>query len=778
MTRNILWGAGLLMILTLYGCGGGDTSPSSVADAVAKRASSQNGTYVLMVNNDLGIHCTCPDSSLVSILPPANTLRAQVLYNRPGEDPQIITDPNLIKIEYTVPFADQLMQDPQYLTYIDNANKLYPTQEGWAKVGRNNVNGISGSPLKTGTFTAKPEHNMWVAELIPVFPPKQPSGGEGTFKDAFGDTRQAFPRVTVTVRDAKTGAILAQNTNVTTPVAFANCCTCHREIYKDKFGSYPANPLDSFRETMLKPHDAQHGTQLLKLTQAGVPVRCSRCHIDPAVGGKTPGYPVSIYPQAKGLKLPVPNKMTLSLALHQFHNSQSEFHSRFAALGFKESCEACHPGKETVGCLRGVHVNTTPQGTKLDFKCSDCHGDLNTRFTSGQLADPWSFRTLPRCDQCHSNTGEWTTAQISSYNNIQFGGAFLNSRGHAGQKLLCTSCHGAPHAEAPSKISWENTFFSDFNGGKVAPLGKCYGCHTSEGTSGWGVPPHAGSKLPSSGGTGTTTPPSGSGTGATLYAQYCQGCHGALATSSKLGRTAAQISGAISANSGGMGSLSSLTATQISDIAAALSSSTPTPGTTDGATLYGSYCAGCHGALASSAKGGATVSRIQTAITNNTGGMGSLSTLTSTQLSAIAAALATVTPSPTSTPACGSCHAIPPATGKHSTHRSEGVSCATCHGTGYSTTAVNTATHNNGVYNVAATIGWNALTRSCSNSCHGTHTWSSAPTPVTTTTSSTSTPSATDGAAQYAANCASCHGPIVQFPGTWTLSLGYQRGNP
>ena len=103
--------------------------------------------------------------------------------------------------------------------------------------------------------------------------------------------------------------------------------------------------------------------------------------------------------------------------------------------------------------------------------------------------------------------------------------------------------------------------------------------------------------------------------------------------------------------------------------------------------------------------------------------MGYLSTLTATDISAIATALATVTPSPTPapTPACGSCHAIPPATGHHSTHLSR--SCATCHGTGYSTTTVNAATHNNGVKNIVTTIGWNPATRTCSNSCHGTERW-------------------------------------------------------
>ena len=60
----------------------------------------------------------------------------------------------------------------------------------------------------------------------------------------------------------------------------------------------------------------------------------------------------------------------------------------------------------------------------------------------------------------------------------------------------------------------------------------------------------------------------------------------------------------------------------------------------DGAGLYTSNCAGCHGPLATSGKNGATVLRIQTAIGNNTGNMGTFSTLSADQIQAIADALA------------------------------------------------------------------------------------------------------------------------------------------
>jgi len=142
-------------------------------------------------------------------------------------------------------------------------------------------------------------------------------------------------------------------------------------------------------------------------------------------------------------------------------------------------------------------------------------------------------------------------------------------------------------------------------------------------------------------GTGTTPPPT-TLDGAALYGTYCSSCHGALASSSKGGRTSAQITSAISGNSGGMGSLSSLTAAQISAIATALAGTTTTsPSSTDGAALYASYCASCHNALASSQERNASASKITSAIN---GGVSQMSTttlraLTSTQITAIAAAL-------------------------------------------------------------------------------------------------------------------------------------------
>jgi len=74
------------------------------------------------------------------------------------------------------------------------------------------------------------------------------------------------------------------------------------------------------------------------------------------------------------------------------------------------------------------------------------------------------------------------------------------------------------------------------------------------------------------------------------------------------------------------------------------SSPPASPGTTDvqvsGVSLYAQYCQGCHGPLASSTKRGRTATQIQTA-TSTLPGMESVKNLTSAQIQAIAAALAT-----------------------------------------------------------------------------------------------------------------------------------------
>jgi mono/diheme cytochrome c family protein len=131
--------------------------------------------------------------------------------------------------------------------------------------------------------------------------------------------------------------------------------------------------------------------------------------------------------------------------------------------------------------------------------------------------------------------------------------------------------------------------------------------------------------------------------GTILYNNKCAGCHGPLESSSKLGASVADIQNGISSVND-MKYLTSLTSEQIQSISTVLQTTTPVP-VSDGTILYNTNCANCHGPLATSSKLGATVSRIQNAITS-VSEMKTLTNLTTIQIQNISEVLS-ATPMPT-----------------------------------------------------------------------------------------------------------------------------------
>ncbi|MBU1739730.1 MAG: CxxxxCH/CxxCH domain-containing protein [Proteobacteria bacterium] len=236
-----------------------------------------------------------------------------------------------------------------------------------------------------------------------------------------------------------------------------------------------------------------------------------------------------------------------------------------------------------------------------------------------------------------------------------------------------------------------------------------------------------------------TQPPAGSGV--TLYADYCAMCHNALSSSSKKNRTSAQIQAAITNNIGGMGYLSTLTASEIQAITDVLTTNQPPPTTpADGATLYSGNCAGCHGQLAATGKPGRTAAQIQAAIDNNIGNMGYLNTLTTVEVQAIADALpAAQPPDPTTPPdgvalynsECAGCHSPLANTGKP----------------GRTAAQIQAAINNNvgsmGYLNTLTTVEVQAIADAL---------------PAAQPPDPTTPP---DGTALYAGNCAGCHGSLA-----------------
>jgi mono/diheme cytochrome c family protein len=246
----------------------------------------------------------------------------------------------------------------------------------------------------------------------------------------------------------------------------------------------------------------------------------------------------------------------------------------------------------------------------------------------------------------------------------------------------------------------------------------------------------------------TTPSPSQSQDGASLYSANCAGCHGALGSSAKVGMTLARLQTATSNNIGGMGYLSQLTVTQQQAIVTALTPTTPasTPSPTssqDGASLYSANCAGCHGALGSSAKVGMTLARLQTATNNNIGGMGYLSQLTVTQQQAIVTVLTSTTPLPNPTPS------PTPVTDGATLYS---ANCAGCHG----------ALASSGKAGATTSRIQSAISGNIGNMGYLTTLSTAKVTAIAAVLTTAAPPSPTDGPGLYAANCASCHGSLAK----------------
>ena len=474
-----------------YECGDSG-SGSDNGGGTGGGGSGVNRDVVVMATNDLGMHCTCPGASTFIVLPPFNTLRAQV-FERVGENPKILSDPNDIRVEYSIlENSDQALKgDPYFQNWIQYGPKLFPGFSFVRSDGR--IQGLTGATL-SGEMEAK--GGWWEVVGVPAYPIEDPNGAQ--IDPLGGPNRNPYLTGVVRVFDQATNTLLAETTT-TIPVAYGGCCGCHLSIAQD-YGMQPT-PEDSFKVMGMLHAQNGSGIDISKIDPdgdgVGGPIRCSQCHLDPAMGETQPpgyaGYPTSKY--------------TFSEVVHRFHVESPQVAAYDPDIA--RNCYDCHPGNG-VNCYRGHH-----KGKNL--WCTDCHGDLNQRVAQGQLKAPWSPDTLPSCENCHTNTGEgggWLGV---------FGGKYLNSKGHKGDKVLCSTCHGEPHALYPSTLAKDNEQPQALQGRSEA-IGVCDVCHIGK-DSNWRVPPHKGTPGYSGGG-GTSV-----GTGGTIDAAQeldttCLNCHG------------------------------------------------------------------------------------------------------------------------------------------------------------------------------------------------------------------------------------------------------------
>ncbi len=465
--------------------------------SVAALVESQTApAYTVIARNDLGMHCACPTFEGFLLLPPYNTIRVQVL-KRGSDSVSVVSSGITVSYSLKEETDASLQADPYFSSWITNSPKIFP---GFKPVVNGKVMGIAGFGI-TGNAKYDSQSMSWIAAGIPAYPVVTGNPALDIMPDPLGGPkRDPYITANITVKNSSTGAVIG-TTSTVVPVAIGGCCTCHLPLAQQN--GYPATPAGSFAYL-----GKLHGQNASKIDFSyidpdgdgkGGPIRCSWCHWDPAMGELTaapgiaavwPNY--TILPGASFTKADVKvSTRSFSDVLHKFHTQNQKVLTQFDP-NIAKNCYDCHPEPQAVVCYRGVHK------TK-NLWCTDCHGDLNQRVTTGQLAQPWKVSTLPSCYKpakgitsnfaCHATVPQtaWDTGLFGSY---------INARGGMGSHVvLCESCHGSAHAESPSTQALDNVenaaihdkFSTTFPTGKdkTYALGTCKMCHTNEGNNVW-----------------------------------------------------------------------------------------------------------------------------------------------------------------------------------------------------------------------------------------------------------------------------------------------------
>jgi hypothetical protein len=377
------------------------------ATPIGSATPSGSASYVLFGWNDLGMHCYNRDFQDLAVLPPFNTLWAQVIQR--GNPPRIVTQG--IRVEYRFPDNTYSVGKSNFWTY---AQKLF----GLAAPLQANV-GLKGKGL-SGQMDVTNDH--FVAEGIPLT----------EFSDSAPTTPNPWQKAELVAKDAATGAQLA-NLTVVAPVSTEmHCDTCHKDggVEGIRTGKVETNILTLHDKESQGEYPAGHTGALMNRK----PVLCAECHSSNALG--EPG--VSGVP-------------SLSKAMHSKHDG--------IVPNTLDGCYNCHPGPSTK-CLRDVmsakgmdcischgtlsKVKENPNPWLNEPRCDTCHG-------SAYHQDQALYRNSKGhggvyCEACHDSphaiAPSTQPADAIKFNQLQ---------GHGGPIDTCTVCHltkptsGGPH---------------------------------------------------------------------------------------------------------------------------------------------------------------------------------------------------------------------------------------------------------------------------------------------------------------------------------------------
>lgn len=441
--------------------------------------------------NNLGMHCMDADYGVFAILPPYNTIHAQLI----DAQGRLVTEPGIITMTYEAvvdPTGSINRTSLGKTNFWDHVQALFGVAlpvdtglEGWKMPG-------TGNPPQPMTFD--PANGWFVAAGIPITP----------YDDA--GQKNPYPIMRLVVRGS--GAVLA-TTDIVLPVSDEmDCSSCHASGTSP--GAQPVgswvnhpDPQRDMRLNILRLHDDREAWRpdyqailmdagysdagLYATAVQGKAILCARCHASEALPG-------SGREDVKPLTQAVHGRM--AFVLDPVTNLPLESSEN------RSACYRCHPGAVT-RCLRGAMGNSVAADGTRAIQCQNCHGGMLA------VASPERRGWLdePTCQSCHTGTAVNNSGQIRFLSVFDDTGAvrvaadstfatnpdtplpgtslYRSSKGHGG--LACEACHGSTHAEYPRSHANDN-LQSIATQGHAGVLSECTACHNGVPTTVTGGP--------------------------------------------------------------------------------------------------------------------------------------------------------------------------------------------------------------------------------------------------------------------------------------------------
>jgi len=442
--------------------------------------------------NDLGMHCMDSDYSVFSILPPFNTLQAQVI----DANGRLVTSDQAVRVYY------EAIADP---TGSSNRTSIGKTNY-WRYADRlyhaSNVpdTGLAGHDMPGPGNVPQPMAfdggaSLYHADGIPITP----------FDD--GGHRRTYPMMRVVAR-TPAGAMLGTTAAVLPVSAEMDCSLCHAsgtlpETQPRNGWAFDANRERDYRRNILRLHDDLQGSDpvyrqalvtagygsagLAATADGGLPILCASCHLSNALPGTG-----------------IPGISALTAAVHAGHADVIDpiTQQRLDDSRNRAACYRCHPGSET-RCLRGVMGNAVAGDGSLAMQCQSCHGSMSR--VGAPARTGWLDQ--PACQNCHTGTATQNNGQIRYDTAFEPDGRlrvpvnttfatnpdvpapgfslYRFSKGHG--NLRCEACHGSTHAEYPGGHGNDNLQSMALQGHE-GTIAECSACHPTVPETGNGGP--------------------------------------------------------------------------------------------------------------------------------------------------------------------------------------------------------------------------------------------------------------------------------------------------